>query len=72
MFREAWIEEAHGAPSHISKTVRSIVKIGPPEELQLPVRIPGKGSKSPQPHLEDGSTYRALRPTVLDSNQDLL
>ena len=22
----------------------------------------------PQPHLEDGTTYRALRPTVMDSN----
>ena len=26
------------------------------------------GSQSPQPHLEDGTTYRPLRPTKLDSS----
>ena len=33
------------------------------KRLESPVKIVGEWSQRPQPHLEDGSIYRALRPT---------
>ena len=42
------------------------------KRLEFLTRVAGEASQSPQPHLEDSSTYRALRPTKPDSlNLDL-
>ena len=65
--------QIHNLPSHNSKMVLSIVKIGPPvwagtffEESQ---RL---GSQAAQPHLEDGSVYREKRPTIVYGRQNRL
>ena len=41
---------------------------GLPKRTELPARTRYQGSQSSQPHFEDGTTYRALKTTKLDSN----
>ena len=52
--------QIHNLPSHSSKTVLSIVKIGPHKGARTLLEDSGaRGSQSTQPKLENGSVYRA-------------
>ena len=62
---------AHIPASPILKRCHLSYMCTHPERLELLVKVAVQGSQSPQPHLEDGTTYYPLRPTWEDSNRPL-